>query len=872
MKAIHSDGSSQPLERAEDGDRRTAASDGAQRVDAMPSHEATPTRSGVEAPPRFPGLEASARPSERASLEPAVRQEVILPEPPPPLPADFSERIEAQRQELARMADAVAAARVALAQGAERIDRMQARLRAVEEMLRSRTDELGRLRAELAVSGDALERERRALEELEAERTRLARAIAELHVAVAERRAQLARQRTRFRIVAFDGTRGTTRRPIVLECRRDAIRFVPENVSLGPEDLNGFTVRFNPLAQAVKALASFWEAWNESHPEPGMEPEPYVLLIVRPSGTVAFYVAQRLLAPTGIPFGYQLVQEDVELDLEPPNPEAVQALQAAILPALQQREKLIAVLARRTRSFGEPLDLGDAERGFTVANPKLGQDAGRSSAPGNTAGVGTPAATGAARPATEAGRGPAGQGIAGSGHRHPESTATGAATARTRPGEPNRLRADASWSRFPRRYGVTPADRFFTSDAFRRRRRGQAAATGPAAKSGPPRPSVAGGDARSEPPTPSGWPRSAEAIPEGPQDEPRRLAGADPVRGGFREDWATRPGPGIASRRPSGWPAVPAAGVPAPAPERSDAASAAIATPERRPGAQRSMAEPAEVARKGPPAASASGADPEVAAGTASPVVVGSAPPAAAPEPGAAVDDPTQTPGQTDTDAVAGGPLGETGTPQDAASATSRIADGRYGRGVPVRGGRHGGDPERATAGGHSSGVAVPPISNGQAAQGSAGEVSGLSPMPPVLRRWGMFRPDAVIGLERPLKISVDVTSLTVEGYPPKRFALPGDPLKWTDFLARTVDRTVLGWGPPPGVFYWVPRLRVTVVPGGQPALQRLQAAAQELRLDVDADMRLAPPDWARSAASENFHDGWHAAGQTAWNAEEPEP
>ncbi|RMG34042.1 MAG: hypothetical protein D6725_14870, partial [Planctomycetota bacterium] len=756
------------------------------------------------------------------------RPEPLVPDSPPEPPEDLTRQLEAEHAALERLEEEVASMRKALGQTSTRARRLRERLAAAEQMLHARRRSLQTLAEQIATTGEDIKRTRRTLAELAAQRTELARAVAELHVAVAERQEALKRQRTRFRIVAFDGSRGTTRRPIVLECGRDAIRFVPEGLGLGPEQLNGFTVRFNPLAQGVKALAAFWEAWYESHPEPGVDPEPYVLLIVRPSGTVAFYVAQRLLAPTGIPFGYQLVEEGVELDVGPANPEAVQALREAVEPALSQREKLVAVLARRSRAFGEPLDLGDAQRGFLVANPKL---AGRDGAAGGTArgnrtgpDAGRPAASGTGRP----GDGPAdGHAVHGRGGARPP--VPGIAT-RARSGG---LRPDATWSRFPRRYGVTPADRFFTSDAFRNRHVGDEriglsgrAAGGPPRAAGRPDPHAGrGSGARGE--GRAGWPEAASGGAE-------RSSTADGAAGWPRleqalKDPASRAEAGAVSRRtavPSGRGAIDSLSPDAESPARPSAANASG-----------SSAATAADARDAP-------------AGSAVPL------------------HRRDVAGVSDVAASVGGEGNEGGSALEAATAARQRLAGRSTVDGPVRSGLSapGGLPNTNSAAAGTAGssgtaamkgssatasaVAALPSAAGagrSTADGSAGFRVGGSggAAPESLRRWGIHSPDAVIGLERPVPLCVDADAVTVGGRTVRRFDPPDDPTAWTTFLAGLVQQTATDWGPPPRVFYWVPRLQVTVVPGGQVHFERLRKAAERLRLDVDANPQLAPPDWA---------------------------
>lgn len=134
-------------------------------------------------------------------------------------------------------------------------------------------------------------------------------------------------------IVAHDPATGTTRRPILIECTRDRLIFASEEIELTPYDLSGFTPKQNPLLAGTEALLRYYT----SHSEDGTK--PYVLMVVRPSGTVGFYVARKLLEHLDEQFGYELVQEDRALTWPPAEPEAVRACQAAIDDMLAQRDR-----------------------------------------------------------------------------------------------------------------------------------------------------------------------------------------------------------------------------------------------------------------------------------------------------------------------------------------------------------------------------------------------------------------------------------------------------------------------------------------------------------------------------------------------------
>lgn len=145
---------------------------------------------------------------------------------------------------------------------------------------------------------------------------------------------------SKFAVVPFDVRSGTTRRPILIECTDTGLRFLPEDIVVSPTDLEGFSERVNPLLVGATALANYWSNWNLQQPHPEQEPEPYVLLIVRPNGIVAYYVAMRMLSGLKTPFGYELVDESIALQPPPVDPKAKETCQLAIADLMAQRSNI----------------------------------------------------------------------------------------------------------------------------------------------------------------------------------------------------------------------------------------------------------------------------------------------------------------------------------------------------------------------------------------------------------------------------------------------------------------------------------------------------------------------------------------------------
>lgn len=231
-------------------------------------------------------------------------------------------------------------------------------------------EEISRLEAELTAATRKLEAaESQPVSEAD-------RRLIEQQILALRERLKNARQQEsgggKFSVVPVDPISGTSRRPILIECTKDGLRFLPEDIELTAADLAGFPERANPLLAGTAALVNYW--LDKDRREPGGKPaaEPYVLLLVRPEGTVGYYVAMQLLASLKTQHGYELLDADTALQPPPVDPAARDACQNAINLLLAERERIIGS-ARGVRGGGV-LDESRAKSGggFEV-NDVLGE-------------------------------------------------------------------------------------------------------------------------------------------------------------------------------------------------------------------------------------------------------------------------------------------------------------------------------------------------------------------------------------------------------------------------------------------------------------------------------------------------------------------
>ena len=169
-----------------------------------------------------------------------------------------------------------------------------------------------------------------------------------------------------FQVIPFDPQTGTNRRPILIECTAAGIRFIPEDILITAKDMEGFTHKVNPLAAGTGALINYWTVWNMKQRQPQSEPEPYVLMLVRPDGVYAYYVALKMLDPIRTAQGYELIEDSTALKLPEVDLGAKTACQTAVNRLLSERENIYRSAVRNGSAetvFGGGGNAGSLRKG-----------------------------------------------------------------------------------------------------------------------------------------------------------------------------------------------------------------------------------------------------------------------------------------------------------------------------------------------------------------------------------------------------------------------------------------------------------------------------------------------------------------------------
>lgn len=262
----------------------------------------------------------------------------LLPPAPPPVPDRTLEREALRKQWEDKLADM-----------RQNWDRLQKRVKQGQVLLTSQSQQEEGLAVEIAdlqsrinqlllEKGDTSEK----VETAKATELTMAQQIAVLQAELDKLKTEKKEQADKFQLVPYAGTSPTRRRPIIIECDAKAVRFASEEISLSPRDISGFKVEYNPVRAGTEALLKYWEEQRlaGTTAASSLQPDPYLLFVIRPGGTISYYVARRMLEALPIDSGYELVPDSQELIWPISSPEAKAQCQAAIDEALGVRNRV----------------------------------------------------------------------------------------------------------------------------------------------------------------------------------------------------------------------------------------------------------------------------------------------------------------------------------------------------------------------------------------------------------------------------------------------------------------------------------------------------------------------------------------------------
>jgi hypothetical protein len=184
---------------------------------------------------------------------------------------------------------------------------------------------------------DALARAEDELKETELRLFEKSSALVALRQKAAQAEAAAARSTGTETLLEFTNPTGTSRLPIVIDVTRNGYEVLPIGLKISAADMEQFPVRDNPLLSAVYAVHRYRSSDS-------VVVEPYVLLLVRPGGSLPFYGAQRIFQEARIHYGYELLQPDSQLLVGHADPAELPAVQRALTDVFRRRETLYSRL------------------------------------------------------------------------------------------------------------------------------------------------------------------------------------------------------------------------------------------------------------------------------------------------------------------------------------------------------------------------------------------------------------------------------------------------------------------------------------------------------------------------------------------------
>lgn len=213
----------------------------------------------------------------------------------------------------------------------------------LEEHIRRLENNWRRLQAEAAELQKLRQGNQQQESSVRDELGQLQTAIAAERQRLEQLREQYAKRRRSFAIVPYQGPNGTLRRPIYIECSETGIVIQPEGIVFSPKDFSGPLGPGNPLDAALRAIREHWTRLEGD----AARGEPYPLLIVRPDGAVAYSMARAAMAGWDDEFGYELVDQEMELAYPPGDPSLKRVLKDAIQAARERQAMLAAAMPSR---------------------------------------------------------------------------------------------------------------------------------------------------------------------------------------------------------------------------------------------------------------------------------------------------------------------------------------------------------------------------------------------------------------------------------------------------------------------------------------------------------------------------------------------
>ncbi len=223
-----------------------------------------------------------------------------------------------------------------LAEGRVSLEKKRLVLQHLEEHIQELLTELDELKRTAELVDAEQSQDQRQEEDLQATISELEKQLTEATRELKQKLEKPDGDKPIFAIIPYQGSKGTHRRPIYLECTSEGVIIQPEGISVPISDLRPPYGPGNPLDAALRTVRAEFPPSNGA-----VTSTAYPLLVVRPSGIRTYALARAAMSGWDDQFGYELVNEDLELAY----PQSVAGLSDKLNKALElARERQAALV------------------------------------------------------------------------------------------------------------------------------------------------------------------------------------------------------------------------------------------------------------------------------------------------------------------------------------------------------------------------------------------------------------------------------------------------------------------------------------------------------------------------------------------------
>lgn len=131
-------------------------------------------------------------------------------------------------------------------------------------------------------------------------------------------------------VVEFTNATGTKRTPILINVTAEGFEFLPSGIRVTHQNMKETPDRYNPLVAGVLAI-------NRHRNPNASNVQPYILLLVRPSGGSVFYSAKSAFQEFDLHWGYELLEQDHNIAAGNQDLQEAEVARVAVLKSLNKR-------------------------------------------------------------------------------------------------------------------------------------------------------------------------------------------------------------------------------------------------------------------------------------------------------------------------------------------------------------------------------------------------------------------------------------------------------------------------------------------------------------------------------------------------------